>query len=282
MCNPGYILNKGLNRCIPVPGFYIPFIFLAVAVAWTVYAVVLYKKGKIEDRYSLITQLISLYVLIQTLTYFVMFCLSIALDYKLVTAIHLTTLFSMIITNVAFTLFFHLKVRKEDQPFRYWSDINKKTYKIIKWLMFIYSFKCVRLFYCKINGIKPELNAPFENKYKKIVRPLFITTVINFILQAGPIVLMDAYNLMFIPWGYQIMVMSIDNMILALAIFILEIIEFAYFKRRAIDEGELLYNGDGGKQFLKVGRAGMNVFGAAGEGPDDDNSMMYLNGHRAN
>ena len=56
----------------------------------------------------------------------------------------------------------------------------------------------------------------------------------NFIVQAGPIVLMDAYNLMFIPWGYQIMVMSIDNMILAIVIFVLEIIEFAYFKRLAV------------------------------------------------
>jgi hypothetical protein len=46
---------------------------------------------------------------------------------------------------------------------------------------------------------------------------------------------MNAYMLMFIPWGYQLMVMSIDNMILAFIIFVLEIVEFAYFKRRAIE-----------------------------------------------
>lgn len=56
---------------------------------------------------------------------------------------------------------------------------------------------------------------------------------------------MDAYNLMFIPWGYQIMVMSIDNLILALVIFALEIAEFAYYKRKALEEGELLKNAGG-------------------------------------
>lgn len=131
-----------------------------------------------------------------------MFCLSIALDYKLVVAIHLTTLFGMLITNIAFTLFFDLKIRKEDQPFLFWTDKNRKTYLIIKWLMMLYNFKCVRILYSKINFIKPELDAPFENKYQRVVRPLFIATVVNFIVQAGPIVLMDAYNLMFIPWGY--------------------------------------------------------------------------------
>lgn len=51
---------------------------------------------------------------------------------------------------------------------------------------------------------------------------------------------MDAYILMFIPWGYEIMIVSIDNLILALIIFILEITEFAYFKRRAVEEKDLI------------------------------------------
>ena len=52
---------------------------------------------------------------------------------------------------------------------------------------------------------------------------------------------MNAYMLMFIPWGYQLMVMSIDNMILAFVIFVLEIVEFAYFKKLAIDDKQLIY-----------------------------------------
>lgn len=51
---------------------------------------------------------------------------------------------------------------------------------------------------------------------------------------------MDAYNLMFIPWGYQIMVMSIDNMVLAIVTFVLEIVEFTHYKHLAIEKGELI------------------------------------------
>lgn len=66
---------------------------------------------------------------------------------------------------------------------------------------------------------------------------------------------MDCYNLMFIPWGYQIMVMSIDNMVLAFVIFVLEIIEFTHFKRLAIEGGDIIYgNGTHGKKFMKVNR----------------------------
>lgn len=101
----------------------------------------------------------------------------------------------------------------------------------------------MRLFYCKFFVKKPWFSATFNNQYSTVIRPLFIATVLNFLLQVGPIILMDAYNLMFIPWGYQIMVMSIDNMMLALVTFVLEIVEFAYFKRMAVEEGDLIMKG---------------------------------------
>lgn len=72
------------------------------------------------------------------------------------------------------------------------------------------------------------------------MKPFFITIVVNFILQVAPIVLMDIYLMMFIKWGYEIMVASIDNMILALIIFVLEIVEFAYYKRKALEDKDII------------------------------------------
>ena len=178
-----------------------------------------------------------------------MFCLSIALDYKMVTAIHLTTLFSMVIINIAFGIFIHIKLRKEDTAFKFWVGQNKRVYKVFRTIIFVFSFKSMRLFYCKFLQ-RPWFNASIENKYMAVARPLFIATAVNFILQVGPIILMDIYNMMFIPWGYQIMVMSIDNLVLAIITFILEIIEFAHFKHVALDEGEIIMSGHPGKQFL--------------------------------
>lgn len=57
---------------------------------------------------------------------------------------------------------------------------------------------------------------------------------------------MDIYNFIFIGWGYQIMVMSIDNLIMALVVFILEIIEFRHFKELAIKDGQLYKDTSGG------------------------------------
>jgi hypothetical protein len=152
--------------------------------------------------------------------------------------------------------------------------------------MMFYSFKSVRVMYTKLQPNKPYMNVPFENPYTTLVKPFFITTVANFLLQAGPIFLMNAYMLMFIPWGYQLMVMSIDNMILAFIIFVLEIVEFSYFKRRAIDDKQLMYTGarggpkkeDGTRVF--GGYYDEDGLGPSGMGQNDESSLMYLNENR--
>lgn len=110
-----------------------------------------------------------------------MFCLSIALNYELITAIHLTTIFTMYIINLAFGLLLHLKLRKEDSAFRFWVDHNPRPYHLFRFLMISFNFKSLRLFYCRFLQ-KPWLSAPFDNKYMTAVRPLFIASVVNFLL----------------------------------------------------------------------------------------------------
>ena len=88
------------------------------------------------------------YTQIQAITYFVMFGLSIELNYKMVTAIHLITLFSMLFANVGFGLFLHMRLRKEDPAFKFWTDHNPRIYTVAKWVMMGYSFKSVRILYC--------------------------------------------------------------------------------------------------------------------------------------
>jgi hypothetical protein len=77
------------------------------------------------------------------------------------------------------------------------------------------------------------------------------------------------------------MVMSIDNMILAFVIFVLEIIEFAYFKKLAIDDKQLIYT----TAHKPKKDDGTLVFGGYydedGMGPavgvNDESQLIYLN-----
>jgi hypothetical protein len=209
-----------------------------------------------------------------------MFCLSIALDYMLIQAVHLTCLFTMLLLNLSFGLFLDLRQRKLDTSFRHWTDDHKPHYKSLKWLLMTFSFKSVRLMYSRLHPSKPYLNVPFENLYSSLIRPLFIATIINFLLQAGPIFLMNAYMLMFIPWGYQLMVMSIDNMILAFVIFVLEIFEFAYFKRRAVEGKQLMAPPKKERDQSVYGGYYEEGEGEGEGGPDSSSSMMYLNENR--
>jgi hypothetical protein len=110
-----------------------------------------------------------------------MFCLAIALDYKLVQAIHLTTLFTMIITNLAFGLYVHLRIRKNDQIFRHWTDREMKGYNYIKYAMLIYTFKSSRLLFSKYLN-KSYFQASFSSLYKSLIKPFFIITVLNFLV----------------------------------------------------------------------------------------------------
>lgn len=46
VCEPRYVLNLDGTKCIPVPGVYIPFLFVMLALGWTAYILIDNKKHK--------------------------------------------------------------------------------------------------------------------------------------------------------------------------------------------------------------------------------------------
>jgi len=65
----------------------------------------------------------------------------------MVKSIHIIALVSMYVANVAFTLLFHIKYRKEDFAFKHWYTDHKIMYTTTKYLMFLFNFKIIRLLY---------------------------------------------------------------------------------------------------------------------------------------
>eukprot|EP00347_Sterkiella_histriomuscorum_P022324 403330882 len=268
ICEPGYILNSDKTKCIPVPGAYVPIIFLIICLGWTLFVLIKYKKTR--STIEKITMLLFGYTIVQSIVYLIMFALSFTLDYMMVKVIHILTYIFMYITNAAFAIEFDKKRKKNDMPFRHWETEHKQQYYFYKHLMYIFSFKLGRGLYSKVIDKKPLFNAAFGDQYKTMIFPLFIVTIVNFLLQVLPIMLMDIYNFIFIPWGYQFMVMGIDNLVLGLVIFILEIIEFTHYKKLAEQEGNLM-KPSFGTQYPKH-LLDDNVMSVA-----DDVSMLALN-----
>jgi hypothetical protein len=76
-----------------------------------------------------------------------MVALAISLDYMMVKSVHILSFVSMFIANIAFTLLYHIKLRKEDLAFKHWYTEYKRTYTALKYLMFLFNFKAARVFY---------------------------------------------------------------------------------------------------------------------------------------
>ena len=53
ICKPGYRLNWTKTKCIPVPGAYVPLIFLIACGGWTLYIVLKFRK--VFDKITIIT-----------------------------------------------------------------------------------------------------------------------------------------------------------------------------------------------------------------------------------
>ena len=78
---------------------------------------------------------------------------------------------------------------------------------------------------------KPYFDAPCENKFRSIIRPLFILTMCS-LLQMGSIVLANVYTIWLLRWGYEIVTLAIESIVMALLIFSLEIYEFVLYRRQ--------------------------------------------------
>jgi hypothetical protein len=93
-------------------------------------------------------------------------------------------------------------VRNFDPAFKYWGDENRRALNIYESVAALFNFKVLRGLYSKAFKEKNEFSAPFTEEYENIIKPLFIGTLFNVVLQVVPVLIVDIYTVVFIPWGY--------------------------------------------------------------------------------
>ena len=138
-------MNRDRTKCIPVPAGYVPLIFLIACGGWTLFIVLKFRKTL--TPIEIITQLLCFYTTIQTMTYIIMFGLSLTLEYQMIAAIHVLTILFMFLCNVTFTLVFDLKLWRDDAAFKHWVKTYKKQYIGVKVAGMFFNFKSFRIVY---------------------------------------------------------------------------------------------------------------------------------------
>ena len=86
-CEKGYILNNGMDKCIPKPGFHFPFAFIYAAALW---AFIVLRAGN-RDRFPkevIASQLLVGWTFCQQVAYLALFGLAIKMGFKFVLGFH--------------------------------------------------------------------------------------------------------------------------------------------------------------------------------------------------
>jgi len=110
----------------------------------------------------------------------------------------------------------------------------------------VWSFKSARAFYSKAFSGSKHFSAAFDRKFQTIVRPLFLVSMVHFLCLQLPLVMTDIYTIAVMParYRYEISTVALDNLVLQLTIFALEIYEFTMMRAKAKKTGS------GEKEFL--------------------------------
>ena len=148
------------------------------------------------------------------------------MGYRALTTLHLIGLFAIFFINVA--CYFAVLKRIQDKPFLHWYDIYERQTNNVYLFSALFNFKMARLLYSRFKG-KKYFDVACEERFEQLIKPMFVLTMIS-LLQMAPIALVNIYTIWLLRWGYQIVTLSIEAIVLALVILALEIYEFVLHK----------------------------------------------------
>jgi hypothetical protein len=77
---------------------------------------------------------------------------------------------------------------------------------------------------------KEYFNVACEDRFRVLSKPLFTFSMVS-LIQTAPIFMVNVYTIWLLRWGYEIVTLSIEAIILALVILGLEIYEYILHKQ---------------------------------------------------
>jgi hypothetical protein len=116
----------------------------------------------------------------------------------------------------------------EDKGFNKWVQAQDQTFKVIKWVALVLSFKFYRMTYSFFMGSKQFLVLYQKKKFKK---QTVMFTLISMFLVELPIIISGIVSLGGLPFGEQLLFTQIDSLAICVFLIVLEFVELATLDR---------------------------------------------------
>jgi len=220
-CAEGYDLNEDKTACVPEPGSPIPFPFLIASIFVSFLVLGSYLKEKFFTK--VYTCLLSIIGSFEVIMYSLMVGFSISTGEYAIAALCLVGLTALLVSNIAFTVYYQRDIYGKDTVFSKWLYFFPKTKKFIPIVSCLINFKCSKILYSGFYGMESSMakfGKPLE--YYRIVR---MVSYFSFIFCYGFIFLADLVIFIKIRWGGQLLVLGIETAILQVLMIVLTYLE---------------------------------------------------------
>lgn len=229
VCTDDSILNYDKNKCVPVPGFLLPFpltiigLILLALIAWD-------KKKNSEARfYPTVVCALGILETVGLLS-----LIGLARDYGIQPSFYLAFCGFVFLygLNIFFTAIYFTQLKK-DSSFKYWEqEFPVTTYAIVS-LGFLANFKIFRMFYSRFQGRK-EFDAVFTDELI-LYRTITFTSVVYILTVSLPILVASIFGLVYIQFGYQLHMFCVEMTVIEVAIFIIMSIELHKIRKHILE-----------------------------------------------
>ena len=207
---------------MPEPGSAVPFPFLLCAMLLTLLVLGSYLKDKHFTK--VLTNLIACIGSLELIMYVMMAAYAYSLDETLILMFVGIGFFGLLASNILFVSYYRQQITVKDQVFVKWLHFFPKTRFWLPLISLLLNFKMGKMFYSGFYGLDSTM-ARF-GRHQQFYYLQRMTAYFSFVFCYAFIFIADALILTKIEWGYQLVILAIETIVLQLIIIILTCLEF--------------------------------------------------------
>jgi hypothetical protein len=220
-CASGFELNEMRTACVPAPGSPVPFPFLIAAVFVSFLVLGSYLKEKFFTK--VYTCLIAIIGSFEILMYSLMVGFSAYSGEWLIFTLCGAAWAVLIVSNIVFTIYYIRDIYGKDKVLAKWLFFFPKTQKLIPAACLFVNFKCSKILYSGFFGLESSM-AKF-GKPMEYYRAMRMVSYFSWVFCYGFLILADLIIISKIRWGYQLLVLAYETLILAVLMIVLTYLE---------------------------------------------------------